>query len=212
MKLLLEDIKCIPGVSCVFYFDTHAGIVAKIAPPTFSDETLSGVGRTLVKIFSGGKQLFTDIQSVQLRLDQLSIFINWVVETHYLAIIHEPTLNPNLLSMTIAQTVKDLKAALAAPTPVPTHESDTGNNKVRQVLGTGPYAQIFSAMENSLAKVMGPMASIVFQDTLGQWIGKLNDPDKIPLDKLVKMLSTEIGDPEKIKTYEKLITPHLRVR
>jgi hypothetical protein len=212
MEMLLEDIKCIPGVSCVFCFDNRKGIVAKIAVSTFSDEVLSGVGRTLVKILSGGKQLFADMQSVQLRLDQLSIFIIWITETYYLTVIHEPTLNPNLLSMTLVQTVKDLKAALAAPAAAISQESGTGSNAIRQILGTGPYAQIFSAMENSLAKIMGPMASIVFQDTLGQWIEKIDDPDKIPLDKLVKMLSTEIGDPEKIKAYEQLLVPHFRTR
>lgn len=212
MEMVLEDIKCIPGVSCVFCFNSREGMVAKIAAPKFSDEALSAVGRTLVKIFSGGKQLFSDMHSVQLRLDQLNIFMIWVTGSHYLTIIHEQNLNPTLLNMTLVQTIKDLKAALAAPARVAPNEPDAGRKQIREALGTGPYAQILTAMETSLAKVMGPMASIVFQDTLGEWIESIDDPNRIPVEKLVKMLSAEISDPEKIKTYQLLIAPHLKAQ
>jgi hypothetical protein len=212
MEMVLEDIKCIPGVSCVFCFDTRAGIVAKIAAPKFSDETLRAVGRTLVKIFSGGKQLFPDMQSAQVRLDQLNVFIIWVTGTHYLAILHEQNLNPTLLSMTLIQTIKELKTSLAVPVPMMPNAPDAGRMNIRDTLGTGPHLQILNAMETSLAKVMGPMASIVFQDTLEQWIESIDDPRRIPMEKLVKMLSAEINDPEKIKTYELLIAPHLRAQ
>ena len=213
MEMFLEDIKCIPGVSCVLCFDTSAGIVAKISAGTFSDEALSGVSRTLAKILSGGKQLFADMQSVQLRFDRLSILIVSVIGTHYLTIIHEQTLNTSLLSMTMVQTIKNLMAALSAPTSVPPHhDSGSGRVKIQQTIGTGPYAQAFNMMETSLAKVMGPMASIVFQEAFGKWMGMIEDPNKIPLEMLVKMLATEIGDPEKVKTYELLIAPCIKAR
>ncbi len=211
MEMILEDIKCMPGVACVFCFDTRTGIVAKIANPQFSDSTLSSVGRTLAKIFSGGKQLFADLKSVQLSVDQWSTFILWITGTLYLTIIHEQSLNPNLLSMTLAQASKDLKAALAAPAAEPTTppiaKPENGSEKVRQALMSGPYPRVLAAMENALAKVMGPMASIVFKDTLEKWTESIDEPNRKTLEKFALMLSSEIGDPEKIQAYEQMIAP-----
>jgi hypothetical protein len=211
MEMIIEDIKCLPGVSCVFCFDTRTGIVAKRASPKFSEEDLSSVGRTLAKVFSGGKQLFADLQSVQLSVDQWSIFIIWVAGTHYLTIIHEQSLNPNLLSMTLAQAVKDLTAALSTPAAgaaiPPTAKAGNVPEKVRQALMSGPYPRVLAAMEASLAKVMGPMASIVFKDTLEKWTDGIDEPNRKALEKLAKMLSSEIGDPEKMQAYERMIAP-----
>ncbi len=215
MEMVLEDIKCMPGVSCVFCFDTSAGIVARIAAPEFSDEKLTSVGRMLAKIFSGGKQVFADLQSVQLSVDQWNIFIIWVTGTHYLTIIHEQSLNPNLLNMTLAQAVKDLTTALAAPSASPTagataatpEKPSLGSDKIRQILLTGPFPRVLAAMETSLAKVMGPMASMIFKDTLEKWTESIDEPNRKTLEMLAKMLSSEIGDSEKIEAFEKLIAP-----
>lgn len=211
MEMVLEDIKCMPGVSCVFCFDTRSGIVARISAPEFSDEKLSSVGRTLAKIFSGGQQLFDDLQSVQLSMERWSLFIVRVAETLYLTIIHEHSLNPNLLRMTLAHAVKELATAVnapvAEPTPMPQDKANTGSEKVRQTLLTGPFPRVLAVMENSLAKVMGPMASIIFKDTLEEWTESIDEPNRKTLEKLAKMLSSEIGDPEKVEAYEKLIAP-----
>jgi hypothetical protein len=216
MEMVLEDIKCMPGVSCVFCFDTRSGIVGRIAASEFSNETLSAVGRTLAKIFSGGKQVFADLQSVQLSLDRWNILIIWVVETYYLTIIHEQSLNPNLLSMTLVQTKKDLTALLAGPgagpTPAAVEGSENRSEKIRQALLNGPYPRILAAVENSLARVMGPMASIVFQETLEKWTQSIDGLNRSTLDNLVKMLSSEIGDPDKAQAFEQQIAPLLGIR
>jgi hypothetical protein len=218
MEMILEDIQCIPGVSSVFCFHPLNGILASKSRPEFSQEALSDVGRTLVKIYSGGTEAFPDIEQISLQFDQSRILIVRATESLYLVIIHELSLNPNLLSMTLTQALKNLKkpfnpsvdpkGADAAPQSTPGSGAATPNHK--DVVFSKAGAQILSVLENSLNKVMGPMGSIVFADTREAWLAGAEDPSRVSVENLIRMLCTEIGDPEKINAFKKLIAPHLK--
>jgi hypothetical protein len=218
MEMILEDIRCIPGVSSAFCFDPLKGILAYKSRPEFSQEALSAVGRTLVKIYSGGTEAFPDIEQISLQCDESRLLIIRATETLYLVIIHELSLNPNLLNMTLTQALKNLKmqfssfaepkGAGTAPQSTPGIGAAATNHK--EVLSSKARAQILSILENSLNKVMGPMGSIVFADTRQAWLESTGDPSRVPVENLIRMLCTEIGDPEKIDTFKKLIIPHLK--
>lgn len=218
MEMILEDIQCIPGVSGVFCFDPLNGILARKSRPEFSEEALLDAGRTLVKIYSGGMEAFPDIEQISLQYDESRILIVRATETLYLIIIHELSLNPNLLSMTLTQALKNLKkpsnssldhkGAGAAPQSTSGSSAATANHK--NVAFSKAGVQILSILENSLNKVMGPMGSIVFADTREAWLAGADDPSRVSSENLIRMLCTEIGDPEKINAFKILIAPHLK--
>jgi hypothetical protein len=171
-----------------------------------------------VKIYSGGTEAFPDIEQISLQFDQSRILIVRATESLYLVIIHELSLNPNLLGMTLTQALKNLKkpfnpsvdpkGADAAPQSTPGSGAATPNHK--NVVFSKAGAQILSVLENSLNKVMGPMGSIVFADTREAWLAGAEDPSRVSVENLIRMLCTEIGDPEKINAFKKLIAPHLK--
>ncbi|MFZ1984051.1 MAG: roadblock/LC7 domain-containing protein [Desulfatitalea sp.] len=218
MEMVLEDIKCIPGVSGVFCFNPLSGILAHKSSPGLSGETLSAVGRTLVKIYSGGTGAFPDIEQISLQYEESRILITQVTETLYLVIIHEQSLNPNLLNMTLTQALKNLKkqfnfspdrsGADAVSQNAPVNAAAAPINKDR--LTSKPVTQFLAVLETSLNKVMGPMGSVVFADTHQAWLDGADDPNRVSIEKLIRMLFAEIGDPEKINTFKKLIAPHLK--
>ncbi len=219
METVLDSIKSLPGVSCAFYYDPQIGIVSRKAGLTFTDENLANVGQILEKFFSWGIELFADLERILLNYDHSTVLVLKPSGSPYLVIIHEIGLDANLLNMTLTQALKNPgmdfststtgSGAAAAAVGAPMRDGDANSKKLEKLLSSGPIAQILSALESSLNKVMGPMASFIFSDTRQTWIGSVDHISKASIDKLVQMLCSEIGDQEKANTFKELIAPHI---
>ena len=219
METVLDSIKSLPGVSCAFYYDPQIGIVSRKSEPTFTEENLAKVGQIVEKFFSWGMELFADLKQIRLNYDDSSVQVLKPSGSPYLVFIHETGLDTNLLELTLAQALENPGMNASAPTAssgaaapagsTPVSGNDANSKKLETLLNSGPIAQILSALESSLNKVMGPMASFVFSDTRQTWIGSVDHLSKGSIEKLVQMLCNEIGDQEKANTFRELITPHI---
>ena len=78
------------------------------------------------------------------------------------------------------------------------------------LLNAGPMAGSLQGMQTSLAKVIGPIAKVVFIEALEQWIDT-DKPGFSTLSNLVKILRKEINDPEKFNAYQKRIMQYIWV-
>jgi hypothetical protein len=58
---------------------------------------------------------------------------------------------------------------------------------------------------------MGPMASIIFMEAQSQWISGHN-PSEATLGDLVRILTKEIKDPERIKRFRDIVSPYLKAK
>jgi predicted regulator of Ras-like GTPase activity (Roadblock/LC7/MglB family) len=222
MEQILEDIECIPGISGVYYFNPQHGTILKKAGSDFSDNDLATVGKTLVKIYSEGSEAFSDIDKVSLYYKESNLVIFKVTNENYLIVIHDSKLNRNLMNMTIAQAIKDLKQLTVnvsppdksdnpgkSPATEASESKESNSSQIESILNSEPLSEILDAMEKSLNKILGPMASIIFKDLLEIWI-KENEPGADSIDKLAKLVYREINDPEKINTYKVLIDPFIK--
>jgi len=59
-------------------------------------------------------------------------------------------------------------------------------------------------MKDALVKIMGPIAEIVFTDSLDSWMTS-GEPSTSSIPLLLDILDSEIGDPEKITKYREMI-------
>ena len=73
---------------------------------------------------------------------------------------------------------------------------------------TGPLAEPLQEMSKRLAKILGPMALIVFDETVAKWAAG-RTPSVSDLPELVNSLCQEIDDPEKAKRYQELVHSYL---
>ncbi len=130
----------------------------------------------------------------------------------------EGSANPYLVTMSISVILEDLKAWVqrqhtahplpeAEVKPVPVAQKPTPE----ELMESGPLADTLSEMQAALARVMGPMASIIFMKAQSQWVNG-HIPSEATLNELVKILAKEIKDPERIKRFRDLVTPYLRAR
>jgi hypothetical protein len=213
MEMVIEAIRKLAGVSCVFYFDPINGILAQKSDPEFAGKDLPSVGRTLEKIYSWGADIFSDVEQIGLQYHGSNMLVRRVDDGLYLIVIYAQALDSNLLNATLAQVLKNPKMK-SNPAPEPRRinaasQSGTAGGASKRVNAT-PASPILSSLESSLNKVMGPMASIIFDDTRQAWIEIAGHPSRASIEKLVQMLCAEIGDPEKVRAFKNLIAPHLK--
>ena len=75
---------------------------------------------------------------------------------------------------------------------------------VEQLLESSPLSGTLSKMKDALVKIMGPIAEIVFTDSLDLWMTS-GEPSMSSIPLLLDILDSEIGDPEKISNYREMI-------
>jgi len=75
---------------------------------------------------------------------------------------------------------------------------------VEQLLESSPLSGTLSKMKDALVKVMGPIAEIVFTDSLDSWMTS-GEPSTASIPLLLDILDSEIGDLEKITKYRDMI-------
>ena len=209
MELTLEAIRSLPGVACVFYFDPQKGILARKSGPEFIEADLASVGLTLEKIFSWGTDIFSDIEQISLQYDESSVLVLRAAPNRYLIVIHGQGLDRKLLNAALIKALKDPgKNSNTDSDRRAASQSAPGGDTVAKDTGTAarPSSGGLAILENSLNKVMGPMAAMVFQDACQDWRNGVDHS----IEKLVHMLCAEIGDPEKIKVFKDLIAPQAK--
>ncbi len=216
MKALLEEVQSIPGVIGSYVFNPEKGIIISEMPLVFKDSNLVKIGKMLAKIYMTGFGSFPDISEITLYYDESLVVVRKIPAGVFLIIFCDPSLNLNLLTMTLNLIMDDLNkkgqndiynanngsVALSDKKPSPKNPKDIINN--------GPLADTLKSMEKALAKVMGPMAKIIFKDSVDEWALN-NMPSFDSIDSLVNLLAKEIDDPEKIDYYRELIEPYLNL-
>ncbi len=91
--------------------------------------------------------------------------------------------------------------------PSPPHEGSE-KKSVEMLLQSGPLAEVLVKMKESLVKVMGPIADIVFLDCLEAWVEGIV-PSESSIPSLIDIIDQEIGDFDRAAKYRTLIEPYI---
>ncbi len=200
MQMILDDIHSLDGVSSVFFYNPNGDITTHQSKSEYSDEALLSVGQIFEKCFSWSSELFADVEKFVLQFDQCSVSAVPAGKSGYLVVIHESSLDADLLHRRIALALSNgdpqsFTGAGARPTMA----------QLEGMLESEPVKGILSSLENALNKVMGPIAAIVFNDTRNAWLNRIDQLNQASLDELIQMLCVEVRDPGKIETFKSLI-------
>lgn len=214
MNTVLNELKSIPGIVGGFFFDAVQGVQFSNLPPVFKDENLKKIGKVLDKMYGMSQSGLTDISDLFLYYEESTLIIRQIGKTSYLVVISDPNLNQNLLIMTMNMNGDALKAmglefdganenniplSPASKTPVETVSAE-------EIINNSPVADQLQGMQTALFKIVGPMAKIIFKETVEEWIQSQN-PIESSIPILLDLLLKEINDSEKEQQYVNMITP-----
>ncbi len=213
MKTILEEVGNVAGVTGAFLYHPRKGVVANTLPPLFKEENLAEIGNLLIRIYMAGRKNFSDMTEATLYYQESIVTARAVGNGICLAVFSDPSCKTNLLSMAINMAGREIRRRQVVETetsPAPPAASPTATVTVESLLDDPELAAPLEAMRSQLSKIVGPMASIIFEDSLDAWIAA-GEPTAETLPTLVDILNREIDDPEKCDRYMALIRPHLPV-
>lgn len=200
MKEIIDDLKDLSGVIGACLYHGQQGVMVANLPAIFTTEKLTELGKLLMKIYSAGQMNFHDLTDLSLQYEESAIFVRDLEDNQILFLLCDPGFNQNLLTMSLnlaQQELKNRQPPLAASTLQETLTAPAAD-----------IAPILAAMKAHLPKIMGPMADIVFDETVEIW-EKQGDCTASGLKSLVHLLSEEIGSTEKITRFKELIAPEM---
>ncbi len=206
MKQILEEIRPVPGVIGGFIYTPREGIRASSLPTVFKTPKLENIGKFVARMFSLGRTSFPDILDLSLYYEESLLMIRELDHGIFLILLGDPSLNMNLLTMTLNLITDDLSQFTGTETPESAPEGDTTPSPEadRALPAEGPLADLLRKMEKALTGVIGPMARILFQDAQNDWV-RQEPPAMETLPRLMEILQKEIDDPEKFRDYRKRI-------
>lgn len=214
MQELLDEIQSIPGIVGGFVFNAQNGVLVSDLPTVFKEARLLKIGRILTKLFAKGKAGFNQLMEITLAYEETLVIVREIREGDLVILLCDPGVNLNLLTMTLNLIIEELdrpKAASPPPSdPAPTLRKASppppAAESPEALMNEGPMAATLAEMQAALAKVVGPMAKILFMDALEKWT-RSGPVGPETLDRLLDILDDEIADPDKSADYRNRVTP-----
>ena len=223
MDQVFSEILGTPGVQGLYVFSPPDKVLASSLAGRLDGPGLINSGKLLQRIHSATRMNIADISELLLFYEEALLVVKEIADKVFLVVMAEGSANPYLITMSIGMTLDDLKLwvqgqqtappapSVPRPEPVIKPAPAVPNVTPEELMESGPLADTLSDMQGALARVMGPMANIIFSEALAQWISA-SHPSEATLGELVKVLTKEIRDPERIKRFREMVSPFLRAR
>ena len=220
MEQVFSEIMGTPSVLGIFIFSPPDKVLVNTLASRLEGPSLINTGKILQKIYAATRMNIADTSEVLLFYEEGLLLVKEITDKVFLVVMCEASANPSLITMSIGIGLEDLKAWVERQqAPLPRPEAEVKPAPVaapqkptpEELMESGPLAEALSEMQAALARVMGPMASIIFTEAQSQWISGGN-PSEATLGELVRILTKEIKDPERIKRFRDLVNPLLRGR
>lgn len=208
MQQMLDDLKSIPGVLGAFGYRAREGILCNNLPRLFKAERLAEAARSLSRITAAGRRGLPELSEVLIRFDESLLLCRPLEAGLYLIVVCDPGVNQNLLALSLNLALEDFQPSAASPPVAAAVAAPTPAADPALLRQSGPLASALQEMARLLAKVMGPMAGMVFDEALAAWAAQ-ETPSKAGLPRLTEALCGELDDPEKSARYRQLVDEQL---
>ncbi|NLV24927.1 MAG: hypothetical protein GXY54_09125 [Deltaproteobacteria bacterium] len=224
MQQLIDDLKSIPGVIGAYIYHPNEGIRSNNLPPLFKTERMRETAKSLVKITAAGRHSFHDLADTFLNFEESSILCRQLSGSNFVIAVCDPEINFNVLTMSLNLAMEDVNSRIAAhqfvqaenspPSPAPATPPVTAptmatpSPSAAAQPSPGNLKEELDVVGQTLAKFLGPMAKIVFDDVVENW-SQGRTPTRQDFPALIDALCQEIADPEKEKSFRGMVREHI---
>lgn len=209
MNQMIDDLKEIPGVIGAYTWHTESGMQDNNLPALFKVERLNAMAQILTKIHAAGRHNFADLGDTLVCFEEASALCRQLRPGNFLVMLCDASINMNLLTISLNLAIETYFAnGEAAQQSTATGRQAPSPEHLKSIQSSGPLSKPLQIMSSELFSVMGPMASIVFEENLLDWA--TSEPPSIArLGDLLDSLCTETSDPDKARHYRQLVRNRL---
>lgn len=205
MQQLIKDMKAIPGVIGACTYRSKDGITYNNLPSLFREDRLHQTAKHLAKIHAAGRLNFPELIETLVHYDESIVVFRQIDLDEHLITICDPGINMSLLSMSLNLAIENIPHKKApTETQIKAQGTDKAAPDIQKLMNKGPMAQPLQAMLKLLTKIIGPMAKIIFEDSVARWV-ESSENNRGSLSKLLEIICQEIGDNEKSEEYRALV-------
>ncbi len=199
---LSDIIASLPEVSGGFLYSSEHGVYANQTADLADTSSLLKVSRKLTAIVSMIKEHFQDTSGIRVSFKDL-ILCGIPIETdHWLFLLHQPSLSSGMIKMTVRIALNidssiDNSEEIPSPTPEDIRPEDPPEEQESMMdILLAPESELkipLTEMEEKLAHFIGPVAGLVFKDSVETW-AKTNIPSMENIPELLNIIENEIDD------------------
>lgn len=206
MKQAIDELKAIPGVVGACLFSTQEGLLESNLPGMFKPEKLAAVGKQVTKLLAAGRMSFDDLNDLSLHYDESVVIARELRRGLTIFAVCDPSFNHNLLTMSLNLLQEELRNQPEGQ-PVAAVSESVATKSAPAVTIDPSLEPLLGELKAALAKVLGPMASIIFDELQQNWAQEGATPERLSV--LLEMINREIGDTDKIAAFSALTAPLL---
>ncbi len=200
---LSDIIASLPEVAGGFLFAPDKGLYSNQTTGIADSDSMEQVGIKLSKVVTLLTVHFHDTKSIRVSFKDLVLYGTSMQNGHWLFLLHQPSLSPEMLKMTV-QMALNIETAPSEyekskdPLPSPVILADANPPPSKDIMTalmatdselSGPLTSI----RDNLARQIGPIAQLIFRDSFDVWAANGSPSlDKIP--DLINLLAKEIDN------------------
>lgn len=206
---LSDIIASLPEVSGGFLYAPDKGIYSNQTAGIANDESLQQVSMKLTTIVSMISVHFKDTGGIRVCFKDLILFGTEIEGGHWLFLFHQPSLSPGMIKMTV-QMALNIEPDETPQTQIPEESQDvpdaaTNVSSAENIMDIllSPESKLkepLTAIHTLLAQFIGPVAELVFQDSIEIWAANAT-PSLENLPELISMMEEEIDDMDDRKVF-----------
>ncbi len=204
---LSDIIASLPEVSGGFLYSAERGIYSNQTETTASETVLQQVSMKLTKIVSMLAIHFNDTGAIRVTFNSLILFGMKIEDGNWLFLLHQPSLAPGMLKMTVQMSLNIQQEEEEEP-QIMTEAAEVEVDPNAEPLMTSlmdPESELskpLTAIQEELAIHIGPVAELVFEDSIETW-GASSTPSLETLPELIAMFEAEIDDEDDLELFRK---------
>lgn len=214
---LSDIIASLPEVSGGFLYSIEKGVYANQTSDFAGDASIEKICSKLINIVSMLTEHYQDTGGIRVSFKEYILYGTQIAPDHWLFLLHQPSLSTGMIKMTVgmAMNIEAEESPTHAPeapsqenSPAPTENttSDAGESIMDILLA--PESELrdpLSNMEEQLAHFIGPVAGLIFKDSVEAW-ARNGTPSMENFPALLDMIENEIDDEDDSIAFRKIFS------
>lgn len=203
MQEIISELKMTPDVLGGFFFHRKNGILYKDMPPLYAESGINDMGRQLTKIYAARRLNYPDVRDINLYFTGAAMISHAIDEQFILVLLCDQSVNSSTLSVSVRLAIEEHNDELTLAVAEQLSDGLTGGAQKlssQQALA-GPLKQPLDKIQHLLVDLMGPMAELIYEESLEKWIasGRIGE-DLLP--DFIELIASELPDVKKVKDFK----------
>lgn len=192
--ILKNLVESLPEIHGSFIYNEEKGIISSHERTATNTIQKTNIGKHLSNILSSMNRLYSDLNFVRVNYRKKAVIGGQFHDNEFLLVLCDKDTPPGMTQMTMTMALNKLNETVDAPPFEDETVVEQTSVSPDDLLTDGSeLSKILFQIKEELTKIIGPVADILFEDALSEWLGQA-DPSAENLSTLIQILTGAMDD------------------